>query len=333
MPRGGSRAFVDPDDYEANIRHVEVDLVLTSAGMFKARLTWVDLHQVHLLRSDEELPRIAYVSLAPESVIVAFPIRPDPLPVWAGITMQPSEIVLYSAGARFHQRTDGRCLWSLIAMAPEHLEDYYRVLTGSELDLPSTGRIFQPRARDLSRMRRLHAEACRLAETKPQLLGHTEVARAIEQDLIHALVNCLATENVRGDTAALGRHCEIMGRFEDVLAQHPYRPLHLPDLYEALGVGDRALRSCCSEFLGVSPGRYWHLRRLKLVRTALRQADPTTATVGDLARRYGFSELGRFAVAYRELFGQTPSSTLRDRVQAGIYIRESRNLHSQRNRL
>jgi AraC-like DNA-binding protein len=316
MPRGGSRTFVDPDDYEANMRHAEIDLVLTTPGTFRARLTWTKLHQVHLLRSDEELSRIAYVSLDPESVIVAFPIRPDPPPVWAGVEVQASDIVLYSGGARFHQRTDGRCLWSLIAMAPKHLEDYYRALTGSELNLPSIGRIFQPRARDLSRVRRLHAEASRLAETKPQLLGHPEVARAIEQDLIHALVNCLAAENARGDTAALVRHCEIMDRFEDILASHSYRPLHLPDLYEALGVGDRTLRSCCSEFLGVSPGRYWHLRRLKLVRTALRQADPTTAMVSDLARGYGFTELGRFAVAYREMFGQTPSSTLRDYARA-----------------
>jgi AraC-like DNA-binding protein len=79
----------------------------------------------------------------------------------------------------------------------------------------------------------------------------------------------------------------------------------------ALGVSERTLRACCAEFLGMSPGRYIRLRRLNLVRAALRCADPATTSVGELARRYGFSELGRFAIRYRTIFGETPSATLR----------------------
>jgi AraC-like DNA-binding protein len=48
----------------------------------------------------------------------------------------------------------------------------------------------------------------------------------------------------------------------------------------------------------------------RLARFALRRADPTTATVAEIARRFQFSELGRFAVAYRRIFGEMPSITL-----------------------
>ena len=85
----------------------------------------------------------------------------------------------------------------------------------------------------------------------------------------------------------------------------------MQQLCELIGVRDRTLRSCCAEFLGVSPTRYVLLRRLKQARIALREADPATASVAEIARACGFTELGRFAGVYQSAFGETPSATLR----------------------
>jgi transcriptional regulator GlxA family with amidase domain len=75
-------------------------------------------------------------------------------------------------------------------------------------------------------------------------------------------------------------------------------------------VPERTLRSCCAEFLGVSPMRYLLLQRLNKARSALRRADPSTTSVTQIARSHQFRELGRFAVTYRTTFGETPSATL-----------------------
>lgn len=85
----------------------------------------------------------------------------------------------------------------------------------------------------------------------------------------------------------------------------------MPDLCEMIGVSDRTLRSCCPQFLGISPSRYPLLRRLKQVRTALRDTDPNMVNLAELSRRCGFTQLGRFAGAYQAAFGETPSTTLR----------------------
>ena len=67
----------------------------------------------------------------------------------------------------------------------------------------------------------------------------------------------------------------------------------------------------CAEFLGISPSRYVLLRRLKQARTALRNADRATVSVGEIAHACGFAELGRFVRAYQTVFGETPLTTLR----------------------
>jgi transcriptional regulator GlxA family with amidase domain len=106
-------------------------------------------------------------------------------------------------------------------------------------------------------------------------------------------------------------HQMIIRRFMEVLEAQPAGPLHMQDISDAIGVSSRTLRMACQTQLGVSPTRYLLLRRMGLARRALRDADPLVTRVTDVATEYGFLELGRFAVKYRQIFGETPSSTLR----------------------
>ena len=312
MPGSGTRTFLEPDDYEASLRQTQIELVSTCCGGFEARLTWAELHSMQLLRCEETLPRIVYLCLAPQLVFIAFPASSGPMPVWRGTKMQAGDIMFHSRGERLHQAaTLGPSTWSVIALDPAQLETYGPALSGKPLPLPPEGRVLRPSPGDAARLRRLHAQACRLAETKPKMLTHPEVARAIEQGLIQALVTCLIAAKVQEDGAANRRHARIMIRFEEVLAENISQPLHMAKLSELIGVTDQRLRSCCAEFLGISPSRYVLLRRLKRVRIALRDADPNTADVAELAQYCGFTELDRFAGVYHAAFGETPSTTLR----------------------
>jgi len=44
MPGSGTRAFLDPDHYEANLRQAQLELVIASRGFFRARFTRAERH-------------------------------------------------------------------------------------------------------------------------------------------------------------------------------------------------------------------------------------------------------------------------------------------------
>ena len=241
---------------------------------------------------------------------VGFPADSGPFPVWRGREMQPGDIMFHSRGERLHQSTSGASIWNVIAMDPAQLERYGRSLSGRPFSSPPEGRALQLPTRLATRLPRLHAQICRLAQTKSKMLSHSEVARVIEQGLIEALITCLTTARAHTNGYAKRHHARIMVRFEEVLAEHLSRPLQMPELCELIVVSDRTLRSSCAEFLGMTPIQYVLLRRLEEVRRALRDADPDIVRVGEVAHRFGFTQLGRFAGRYRATFGETPSTTL-----------------------
>jgi AraC family ethanolamine operon transcriptional activator len=82
-------------------------------------------------------------------------------------------------------------------------------------------------------------------------------------------------------------------------------------LSRVVGMSERALRRAFQSVHGTSPKRYMLAKRLGAVRHELREVTDPDATVTDVAARYGFCELGRFAGYYRNTFGETPSATLR----------------------
>jgi AraC-like DNA-binding protein len=163
----------------------------------------------------------------------------------------------------------------------------------------------------IARLQRLHATAGHLAEHAPEIIANPDAARSLEQGLNEAMVYYLGRGQEREHTVAQGQHMIVMRRFRRVLEENLEEPLYIPDIYSAIRISDRMLRLCCQEYLGMNPKRYLLPRRMAIVRRALRAAVPDAATVTDMAMRYGFWRLRRFAVEYRNpVRGETPSATL-----------------------
>jgi AraC-like DNA-binding protein len=97
----------------------------------------------------------------------------------------------------------------------------------------------------------------------------------------------------------------------DAMHAEPWRQLSAADLAAIAGVGVRVLQDGFRQHVGMSPLAY--LRRLRLdgVHAELIRADPWRVAVSEVAYRWGFTHLGRFAGAYRARYGESPSQTLK----------------------
>jgi AraC-like DNA-binding protein len=310
MAERGTLKFSYPDGYAAAFGNARVNLTITGAGDFTARVTRLKLQHLEVYCCRESLPRIAYLSLPSERMVLSLPLGNASL-ISSGFALRNGDIVFHSRGERLHQRSTDVCQWGLISVSTEQLANCGKALTGRLIRAPIASKVFRPAPAETLRFQRLFRQACRLAEARRKLIERPEVARALEQELLHAVINCLATDFVVGDAAKTRHHhAALMVRFEDALTRHIDQKLSMPTLFAELGVAERTLRMCCAEFLGVGPIRYALLKRLNRARAALRCADPSTASVAEVARNNHFLEFGRFAVTYRNVFGESPSTTL-----------------------
>lgn len=101
-------------------------------------------------------------------------------------------------------------------------------------------------------------------------------------------------------------------RVVDLIEAHPEEDLSVERLAEEAGVSARSLQRHFRDHVGVSPRQYLQQVRLARVHADLRAAVPGSGlTVADVALRWGFTHVPRFAGAYLERYGESPSTTLR----------------------
>ena len=88
-------------------------------------------------------------------------------------------------------------------------------------------------------------------------------------------------------------------------------PVSLADLCSSAGVSQSTLYRAFEAICGQPPLAYLHKRRLTDARRALVRSSADRGAVKRAALAAGLTELGRFSVEYRALFGESPSVTLK----------------------
>ena len=313
MPSCSTRGAVtaDADEFRGIIRPVRNQLTFTVAGRFAAIARTVNLHRLQMQSVQETLPRILDGEPNPKRHAISFYMEPGPPMFTKGAEVGYSDLGLHNTRSIICHRLSGPTRWGSVSLPLEDWRAIGIAVAGRDLtpspDLPT----ITPPEPAMERLRRLHAAAIRLGEHAPELIANPEAARGLEQELIQAVIDCLGALPAEDATTAHRQHTTIIRRFRNAMEETTDKAIYVPQLCATIGVSDRTLRKCCQEHFGMGPKRYLFLRRMHLANQALRRTTAAETSVTDVATEFGFWELGRFAVAYRSLFGESPSATLR----------------------
>jgi hypothetical protein len=259
--------FTNTSDYEGSLRELSAIMTPTRPGPFSASVVRADLSLIRLMRLQETAPRIAFLSIPEGWRYSVFLLQPGPRLIWNGEALSIDDLMLTGNGEHFHQRTSDAASIGVIGIPARMLEHYASGLMGPSAANYSEASIVSLQAPQKRRLLRLHDRICRLVETRPTAISHSEVARAIEHELIEALVICLMNGDVRRtslDGRTIGQRLAML---ESLLAQASDQLPSTRDMCAALGISEAVLQSCCATALDMSFGQYAELCWAKLRKT------------------------------------------------------------------
>jgi AraC-like DNA-binding protein len=160
------------------------------------------------------------------------------------------------------------------------------------------------------------------AQRPAAMINHALIGPCVQESLVRGLL--LAADHCHRDmleaAGQVSAAPKALQRVVEAIQDAPERPYTVGRLADLAGVSARCLQQRFREHFGVSPMAYLRDVRLTRAHHDLRQAAPTPGAVGEVAYRWGFLHLSRFAMMYQARYGVTPSHTLRNgRGRAGFH--------------
>lgn len=142
-------------------------------------------------------------------------------------------------------------------------------------------------------------------------IDHDLVRAGIMQNLAVGVLECfplVGDPEERHASQAAARHHYRMGvRY---LEDNASLPITVADAAQALGISVGDLERTFASNAMMSPGAYLRRVRLSAAHEDLLAGDPSSASVPEIARRWGFASVGGFAHLYRRDYGSSPERTL-----------------------
>ncbi|WP_434053495.1 MAG: helix-turn-helix domain-containing protein [Roseibium sp.] len=221
---------------------------------------------------------------------------------WRGREMSAQDIVVQGTGEEQHFVT-GAHMQAIYIDIGEHL---MRDLGWNELRNGHVEVAAGPRERLARYCQSLVASRKSQDNAQNALFHRNAVLRLLREMLFPAMGADPDNQDVQVDTSDF----EVLLLCEDSLREAGMtKPLANFELARRIGISERRLYRVFESQIGMSPARYIELLRLHALRRHLQSESHKGGRIADTMTQFGFTNAGRTARRYSELFHEYPKET------------------------
>lgn len=170
---------------------------------------------------------------------------------------------------------------------------------------------WRPRSRAAVRAWHRALDYAMLTLASPDTARQPLIAAGMAGLLAGALLECYPSNLTEQDPVSDLALPETLKEAVSFIHRHAAEDIGINDVAAAVHLTPRAVQYLFRRQLDTTPTEY--MRRVRLSRAHQELVAATTASsrVTEIAQRWGFAHTGRFAVLYRQTYGQSPHTTLR----------------------
>jgi AraC-like DNA-binding protein len=312
LPQAIHLSFSDCEAFKDVLKHEDAEITQIRAGNFINTISLVPLEHMVFRYGTKSTPWIACGTAAPGHVSLLVDLNYRVFPTTNGIRQERGPLLqLYGGGSEHCSMTTESGDYAMIPIPNQVLKN---ALRGLGIDhIPVDAGCFtalQPESETFRMLLDTIGSLRSGGGNSPEMFRSEEVRRTAERELLTRLSLVIGASEPSHGIGHRADRMKVFRKAREFLHAKSDAPVYLAELCTATGVPERTLRDIFQSILGVSPLKYLQLRRMRQVRQALQQADKRDHSVKQIALASGFWELGRFAVEYKRLFGESPSETL-----------------------
>jgi len=281
------------------------------AEMEHQRLT---LGEVRLETGRYEFPVIAHGTMPTDGICIGFMAEGGEWTRCNTAAIHSEEIQVYPEGIELLYHASGHSRWVNFTAPEGRMQQIAIARTGRPLRLRRHGlhSVHLRRGGRLA-LTTLTSDALGLAR-RLQADGGMAPALAEEvcESLLTGYVDALSAAPPPGKpekVAVEQRHYHLIAACERLVLSGEATDVALTDVARRSGYTLRSLEMIFRRSVGMPPGRWFMTARLNGALRDLLTCGPD-ATVSDIALKWGFRHMSRFAEYYRNTFGELPSATL-----------------------
>jgi len=248
------------------------------------------------------------VEIPPADTVVVIQPRAGSLTVTGGPFPDVDCPVLLAHGMSCALRVEG-ARFDVVTIAADALQ---RVATDWQAPLLQQIRFLNWRPRSHGAVRAWHRALAYVTATlaAPDTVKQPLVVAAMAPLLAGALLECYPSNVTKRDPVGDPALPETLKDAVAFIHRH-VGDVSINDIAAAVHLTPRAVQYLFRRQLGITPTEYMRRVRLHRAHQELSAGGPPNTTVTEIAQRWGFAHTGRFAVLYRQSYGQSPHATLK----------------------